>query len=273
MLTLSIPEGSMNWFINSPEYKRFLSSSDDPTQFLWYTGKPGTGKTAIATYLVCQYMDREEWRKDVTYFFYNPPSVKESRQITSSLVVSSIIAQLLHKDGDRIEALSQNHRKRLSAAFTVTTDVHSILSRIFVLEGRNEDEAVRSEQKELLSNALSAARSMGDDILWTILESLIMAEPDRKLFIIVDGVDESLTEERSHFLRNLRHFWNSMKEKAGVTVKILVTSRDYSDIRADLDGLPYINQEKEENGKFPPPTDSISLMQNQNASIHFCLAP
>jgi Cdc6-like AAA superfamily ATPase len=193
MLTLSIPEGSMNWFIDSPEYKRFLSSSDDSTQFLWYTGKPGTGKTTIATYLVCQYTDREEWRKDVTYFFYNPPRLKENRQITSSLVVSSIIAQLLHKDADRIEALNQNYRKHLSAAFNV-----------FVLKG--QDEAVKSEQKKLLSNTLSAARSIGDDILWTILESLIMAEPDQKLLIIVDGVDESLTEERSHFLRNLRHF-------------------------------------------------------------------
>ncbi|KAL8718869.1 MAG: hypothetical protein Q9181_008140, partial [Wetmoreana brouardii] len=79
--------------------------------------------------------------------------------------------------------------------------------------------------------------------VWKLLEALIKSPPGHEVVLIIDGIDEVVANIRSQFLQSLRYLEKKTRDKA--IIRILISSRDYPDIRDALDHYPTIERGKE----------------------------
>jgi hypothetical protein len=209
-----------DWFNNRPEFKRW--SSDKSSQFLWYARDSDSG---ITSHQVQQLSNNANMHKqDLAYFFCSPSIPIHGglveRPLTPSLVLCSIIAQLLHSDydrgkNDRLKCINSIHERQLLAAST-------------------------------------SAHPVSDKCLFDILKCIVDAKPNWEIQIVVDSID-NLQEDSISFLQQLRHLWDVTMEKTEVIMKVLVTSRWAERIQDILKNLPFINQEAEASGRCSLP--------------------
>lgn len=82
-----------------------------------------------------------------------------------------------------------------------------------------------------------------------MLGELTSLLPGREVIFILDGVDEIGAETRSQFLRSLHYLEKKTRGKA--IIRVLISSRDYPDIRDALDHYSAIERGKEWKGKRP----------------------
>ena len=83
--------------------------------------------------------------------------------------------------------------------------------------------------------------------LWGLLEVLIKMYPRREVIFIIDGIDEVKSKSRTQFLRSLQLLPERINE--GIIVRILVSSRDFPDIRDCLVSWPKIDKLTEWKGE------------------------
>lgn len=85
--------------------------------------------------------------------------------------------------------------------------------------------------------------------IWELLEALIRLLPWHEVIFILDGIDEIGLKIRSQFLQSLHYLEKRTQGKA--IMRILVSSRDYPDIRDSLGHYSTIARGKELKGKEP----------------------
>lgn len=83
--------------------------------------------------------------------------------------------------------------------------------------------------------------------LWRLLRTSMILCPGHEAIIILDSVDELRPKIRSQFLDSLNDFYEEIS--ARTTVKILISCRDYPDIRVDLKHYVSVDKEKEWRGR------------------------
>jgi hypothetical protein len=215
----------IDWFLQSPEYRTWSSWADTsvrPTQFLWYTGRPGTGKTGALISVVKELLDtfHASPTLDVVYFFCSPPTetgatIGRSSTATAD-ILRSLIAQLVCRDKQRFYGLTSDDQERIRSIFNPVL--------------------------ELLHKAF-----------WNLIGLLLRSRPDRRVHIIIDGLDAIRPEEdRILFTNELRRLWDSLVSEPKMNLKILVTSRPYAPIRDAFAHLPFIDPFTEVMGWLPP---------------------
>ena len=94
--------------------------------------------------------------------------------------------------------------------------------------------------------------SFGDELardLWKLLEQLILLLPEDEAILILDGIDEVPADTRSQFLLSLLRLERNLRGKA--ITRILISSRDYPDIREALSHYPSIERGKEWKSRDP----------------------
>lgn len=240
------------WFWKSPEYLEWRNNKE--CQFLRCTGIPGIGKSVISAKLASG-LSRERIHSEyIAHFFFQTPSVRSTTPFIPSLVVCSLLAQLLHTRynlsniHDHAVWLSNREYTVLLEAFGCLLNINEVLQQE---ESRtlSEKAPCRGYVSPQLSRAISQLRSLSEDDLWKILTSFVLTNTSRCIYLMIDGLDSMLNEEQSRLLRNLRNLWNLARTNSQSILKILITSRPVVIMEDLLKGLPYIDKEKEYKGE------------------------
>ncbi|KAH9904225.1 heterokaryon incompatibility protein-domain-containing protein [Xylariomycetidae sp. FL2044] len=108
LLHLKVPVGNTcQWFLNTPEYKSWLSYEELAKHqgFLWIKGKPGTGKSTLMKFLFsCAEADiGEKSDSFVIPFFFNARGSEPERTVTGCY--RSLLVKLFERNPSLLEAL------------------------------------------------------------------------------------------------------------------------------------------------------------------------
>ncbi|RDW63420.1 hypothetical protein BP6252_10965 [Coleophoma cylindrospora] len=206
----------VNWFLESKQYSTWTSTNNSGSshaRFLWYTGRPDSGKSAALTYVVDRLRSSSE-TIDLIYFFGSIPSVERSRtarsNVTAARVLESLITQLIHCDS------VYSYGKRLSSLAT--------------------------DDRERLRSISKPALELSSKMLWDLFGRLLRYKMERRVLVIIDGLDAIQPEEdRNRFVRQLRDLWDSLALELSATSKFLVSSLPYDPIRQAFVNLPFID--------------------------------
>lgn len=126
----------------------------------------------------------------------------------------------------------------------VATLARQVLQKI-----RNAPEAVRKILVDVGLDVKQRNNGTRVSTWWDLLEASIRHLPERKTIILVDGIDVLPGEVRTKFLLNLGLFAGKM-ELEKHHGKLLVATRGYPDIVANLGEWPTIDEEKERTGEL-----------------------
>lgn len=154
-------------------------------------------------------------------------------------VISFITAQLLEGNPKLLSAMNGDEQQTITTALVCTY-------KIFSYESYDE-----SESRRVMPGLVSALRMIQESTLWSCLCYIIDRglETLSRIYLIFDGDDKALPEDRFRFLRNIRTLWERSESTQNSCIKILIASRDYSKAREVLDGLPYLDDEREQQGE------------------------
>ena len=224
--------------LESPEYEKWASG--DTKEILWYRGKPACGKsTAVAQVLKGLFEDMA-FTEAVAFFDFDfARKIDRMSANIPAVVISFIAAQLLERNRDLLSAMSGNEQETIVRALLCT-------HKIFTYRSSNE-----SESRPVMPGLVSALREIQESTLWSCLCHIIdrCLETISRTYLIFDGVDCDLPEDEVRFLRSIRELWEGIESTRKGCLKILIASRDYPKTRKILDGLPYMDDEKEQQGK------------------------
>lgn len=200
----------MEWFLKSPEYTNWLSSHK--SQFLWYSGLPGSGKTTTSLHVVQQIKQTHtSFRTRLAFFFCN-------RKRETRTVLASIISQLL--DNDTNDCIPSHLRTSLSPSNHPTDESH--------------ETTLWEILEKILNNLLGGKERLEVRIIIDGLDELDAEDLSRFLRNLRELWDnikrENDTEDSSR-------------------LKVLTVSRPILDISEIFKDLPFIYPEKESAGK------------------------
>lgn len=180
-------EGSLEWIWSHDQYKEW--SRPDASRFLYLQGKPGSGKSTLTKYF------RENISK-------RDPDSK-----------SAIMAKFFYSDRDG--ELQKSHYNMLRYI------LYEILSH-------HEAYFYRSFQSEYRKLRLLQDRDYSGPVKWDyeslkrVLSSLSDFSPAKRLYLIIDAVDESDEDDRREILNLM---FNLCSESKDCVVKIFLASR------------------------------------------------
>ena len=86
-------------------------------------------------------------------------------------------------------------------------------------------------QKSNLLSLIEPEDSTHTRVLWDLFQSLLQPCSDRKVFLVLDGIDALHSEDLRGFATNLHRIWNyarsesTMSSNRGFWFKVLITSR------------------------------------------------
>ena len=202
--------GTCQWILKNPTIGLWLDP-DDHRLFFWLRGKPGSGKTTLATYLV-----EEAPPPPASYILYCLCSYGfgRSERNACSLVFRSLIAQVLRKQPDLLPYIYDNYAKTgaipsLAKARELLKNLLEFLERIFlVLDGLDEFEG--PDQKQVIHEIANLASDPYQQNLKVLVCSRETREIIRK---IGRNVQISLGDEDQFVSRDIATFTrNSLSE-------------------------------------------------------------
>lgn len=204
----------ISWFRESHEYRTWSSLSATSFQcspFLWYTGRPGTGKTAALIVIVEELLNtfQNSPTVDIVYFFCSLPAKAGARTGRPSTVapevLRSLIAQLIAYDQNRLYNLTSDDQERIRSVFNPVLDLSL-------------------------------------KVFWKSIELLLRSQLERGVYIIIDGLEAIKPEEhRNLFAYELRRLLDSLMSEPNMNLKILVTSLPHAPMREAFTNLPFID--------------------------------
>ena len=227
----------------SPEYVKWTSG--ETNEILWYRGKPGCGKSVMVSQLLKRLFEDQTFTEAVTFFdFEIARNLDRSLANIPGAVISFIAAQLFEFNTDSLSAMNGEEQEAITSALLRT-------SALFSYESSST-----SESQRVIPGLVSALRMIPESILWSCLCRIIDhdLETMSRIYLIFDGDDSALPEDRYRFLRNIRTLWERSENAHSGCIKILIASRDYPKAREVLHGLSYLDNEKEQQGEH-----SVSL--------------
>jgi hypothetical protein len=252
---LTVSEDTIRWFFESTEYRTWKSPNPGPDdKFLWFSGKPGSGKSVIISHLLSDQLSSGviATSEDLAFFFYELPAEQTREHLPSAAVLCILIAQILGSERDRINCLELVDRVILAKAFKATKHIYPF---IYPSLGSSLDHSqlVNLRDPDERRKAQSAVQSVSKESLWSILKNLIAAKPGRDVRIVIDAINRAPPDERSNFLESLRRLQQSIVSEARCSFRVLVCSHAFPDInktlKRTLPELLRIDLEEEKNGK------------------------
>lgn len=159
--------GTCNWILEQEVMKAWVESTEiEP--LVWLTGKPGGGKSILASFLVQHLQSRKE--TTVVYFF----CALNSKRITCAEVLRTLAFQALQQNPDLASLVHQAYLQKVSTRsvpkmkgilkemFAVAQSVHLVIDGV--------DECERTTQQEILK-ALSDIQRNSKDIIKILISS------------------------------------------------------------------------------------------------------
>ncbi|KAL8710758.1 MAG: hypothetical protein Q9220_004776 [cf. Caloplaca sp. 1 TL-2023] len=202
----TVMRGSGQWLQRKPAFTDWKTSSSSST--LWIHGIPGSGKSKLIS-TVIQDLISNKARKMATSaiaYFYCSRDAAETTRADPDEIMRAILKQL--------------------CCFDASQPIHAVVAREYEKRKRDADE----DGLEPLKLSLSDCK----DLIIEIAEQLPM-------ILVIDALDECDPLKRHGLLQALRDI---VRDSASL-IKIMVSSRDDSDIVCRLANVPnvYINSE------------------------------
>ncbi len=193
--------------------KKWANDSSSP-RYLMITGKAGTGKSSIAARLweISEGIIRNE---SLTKGFISALYVCSSKDSQSKNPVrfsKSLSQQLIEKDSDFAEALIENlkgEEKNITMISNISDSIANEINGIIVSIDR-------------LNSNIANPEILFSNIFREPIEQVLRKEPNKKYFILIDGLDELNIYESSDSILNLI----SNLETLSPNVKFILTLRD-----------------------------------------------
>ncbi len=222
----------------SPEYVKWTSG--ETKEILWYRGVPGCGKSVMVSQVLKGLFENQNFTESTTFFdFWVAVKMDPAAANIPAAVISFITAQLLEGNPNLWSAMNGDEQHIITTALLCT---HKIFSY---------ESSSKSESRRVMPGLVSALRMIQESTLWSCLCHIIDRglETMSRIYLIFDGDDNALPEDRFRFLRNIRRLWERSESTQSGCIKILIASRDYPKAREVLDGLPYLDNEREQQGE------------------------
>ncbi|KAL6890890.1 ankyrin repeat-containing domain protein [Trichoderma evansii] len=180
-------EGSLEWIWTHDQYKEW--SKPDASRFLYLQGKPGSGKSTLTRYFRENLSERD-------------PDAK-----------SAMVAKFFYSDRDG--ELQRSHYNMLRCILYEILGQHEALFyRYFQSEYR--------DQKLLQEQSSSGPVEWGYESLKRTFSSISDFSPAKRLYIIIDAVDESDDDDRREILNLMFNLCSKSKD---CMIKIFLASR------------------------------------------------
>lgn len=183
-VTLPIP------IFESPEYVKWASG--DTREILWYRGKPGCGKSTMVSQVLKGLFEDLAFTEVAAFFDFDVAGTmaRDSANIPA-VAISFIAAQLLQHNPNLLLGMSGDEQRTMTAALLWTQKIFS------------------SESPRVMRGLVSALRTIQESTLWSCLCHIIDRglETMSRIYLIFDGDNNALPEDRFRFLRNVRRLW------------------------------------------------------------------
>jgi hypothetical protein len=204
----------------------FIQWNSGKFPVLWLAGPTECRINEVSSYIVRLENDTTLGSQHFVLYFYCSSVVGKRSSVTS------FIQTFLHQF---ICRLPPNNRGAVVIAFLQT-----LLDRIF------RRDPSRFDSEDSSDSGLKKILDAPPRDLWDALKAAFNAEPEQKLSIIIDGLDK-IEEPKTEFIKGLREFVEVLLERRWKP-KVLLTSRPRADVKEILDGLLYIEYDKERKG-------------------------
>jgi hypothetical protein len=184
-------KGSLEWLWSHEQYRRW--SSSDTSHLLYLQGKPGSGKSTLTRYFKDHLLEREEAVEHalIASFFY---SFREGESQTSHYnMLRSILYDILNQDEGFFYHFQPEHRKYKQ-----------------VSQGRDHVNRTKLHYESLQR----------------ILQSIGSHRTNKRLYLIIDAVDESCDDDRRNILKLLFEICSS----SCCTIKVFIASRPIGEL-------------------------------------------
>ncbi|KAF8540115.1 hypothetical protein BDD12DRAFT_777518, partial [Trichophaea hybrida] len=200
----------------------FIQWESGVAPVLWLSGPTDRNINQVSSHIVRLAMDAISESPHFVLYFFCSTIVRRRSSVT--VLIHTLLYQF-------ICYLPRDRRRAIIKAF-----LRTLLDSIFIREpSRFKDEDCVDTVKKILDASNSE--------LWDALKAALDAEPERKLTIIIDGLDR-VEDQKPEFIRGLRTFVEYLLERP-LKPKALLTSRPQDDVRDILDNLLCIEHDKE----------------------------
>lgn len=213
------------WIFKNLDFQHWETANR--SQILWLYGPPECNIHHVSSYIVNEYSLKTQ--RTVLYYFCS--------SITSEKpAVSHFVRALLHQF---ICSSPTDKQKSIVGDF-----VRTLLEGIY-----KEEEAYYTELN--LFNGSSEKwlkKILGTRVikaLWAALIAILVDAPGGELLVVIDGLEK--IQDEIGFTKDIRAFVELLQQR-DLNMKALLTSRLQDDIKEVLNGLPYIEHDKERRG-------------------------
>ena len=200
--------------------------TEDNPQVLWLFGPPDRGMADASLHLARERTSRTE--KGLVFYFFCSTMERESS--VSTTFTYSFLRHILNGSGD------------YQAKLITTTFLKSLLLEIF------RREPSRFEEKDTPGTTVKKILDASNgELLEALTEAVFDIKDIQEASIIIDRVDK-LGKEGAYFLKRFcEHIMKTTPK-----FKVLLTCSSDSNMRGIVDGMPYIEYDKERKGLGVP---------------------
>jgi hypothetical protein len=207
--------GRSNWLF--PKIKDWLSDPQGSRYFL-ITGKAGTGKSAIAARLwkISEGKINDYYIQEGFLSAIHVCSARENKSTDPDLFPKSLAKQLiLKKDIDftneLIKSSENNSTKKTDLSAEIKDSIADKIIGIYI---------------ENLKIGVSSPNMLFNRLFREPLETISQKNPNKKIVVLIDSLDESITKFDSNSIVSLITNMDTLSKN----IRFILTTRDYEDI-------------------------------------------
>ncbi|KAF8248467.1 hypothetical protein K440DRAFT_600018 [Wilcoxina mikolae CBS 423.85] len=208
-------KGTLEWIWSHEQYRRW--SSLESSALLYLEGKIGSGKSTLTRYLKDHLLEREAPAKSAVIASYFYSSREGSSQISHYNMLRSILYDVLDQDEFFFYHFQSEYRQ------------YKAFLRLLG-SGRGHDQLIQWHYQSLQR----------------ILRSIRDHQENKRLYLIIDAVDESGNEDRHNILKLL--FELCSNRSGPTTIKVFVASRPVVELEVLISATHNVIRMQDMNG-------------------------
>lgn len=227
--SLDYDSPQLYWIFRNKDYHHWLNSNC--SQVLWLLGPLECRIRNAASHIVDLWKSDLGERISVLYFFCSSAAREQYFAID---FIRAIILQIVHDSPSRKDAV-------------ITVFLRTLFDAILNAELVSNPKQSHFQPHDSPDTIIKKTFDASSNDYWDALTAVLHIVHSQRLFILIDGLHK-IEHQKDKFLKEFREFIEHVQEDGSSTIKVLLTSRPQDELKAILDGMPYIEYDKERRG-------------------------